>query len=121
MSVAVPSQIVLNGQAVSGTNSYLSQSSDVPYLCEVSYLVDVASSSGPVAGAIAIEVSNATEEQIKAGTDKWITFSGVTPPTVSGSMTFGLDFRCRYRRVRVRYTNSSGTGTITIIVTIKKA
>jgi hypothetical protein len=83
-------------------------------------------------GTLTVEISNATDEDIRLGTDFWSTYtqvngdgftSGVATVT-SGQINSKADFAIElknfgYKRVRLKYTNSSGSGTITTIVNVK--
>lgn len=83
-------------------------------------------------GTLTIQVSNASDEDIRLARDLWITedsFAGsgftagvatVTSGQINSSANFFIRGTCRARRMRLQYTNSSGSGTISATMTVKE-
>ncbi len=83
-------------------------------------------------GSLTVEVSNASDEDVRKGTDQWDTYtqvtgdgfsSGVATVTsgqINSKATFAIELKnFAYKRSRLKYTNTSGTGTITATVHVK--
>lgn len=103
---------VFDAVAASGTNTYKSEWTDIRGMNEVSFHVVT---TGTLTGALTVEVSNSTDEELAAGTGLTpVVYDLISPPAISGAMNFGLTLSPRgWGKVRLSYTNATNSGTIT--------
>jgi hypothetical protein len=92
----------------------------------------VGSFTGTAAGSLTVEVSNASDNDIRLGLDVWVTYdqvagagftagvATVVAGQISGSANFAVSMtRLAFGRVRLKYANTGGTGTITALACVK--
>lgn len=142
MTTSLQPHRVFDAVAVSSTNSYYSGTGRIGAIAVPGNDVGTAPAGDHVTftgkftstpnGTLTIEVSDATDEDVRKGTDFWNTYTQVngdgwtngvatvTSGQINGSATFAVELvEFAYKRVRFKYVNASGSGTITIIVNIK--
>jgi hypothetical protein len=143
MPPQVPSYPAFNALAVTGAASFYSGSTKlgavtlpgnpvgtaVPSGRTASY---VGSFTGTPAGTLTVEVSNASDNDIRLGLDVWVPYdqvagagftagvATVTAGQISGSANWAVSLtRLAFGRVRLKYANTSSSGTITALCCVK--
>jgi hypothetical protein len=143
MPPQVPSYRAFDAVAVTGVASFYSGSTKlgafnlpgnavgtaVPTGKTISY---VGTFTGTPGGTLTVEVSNASDNDIRLGLDKWVPYDQVSgagftagvATVTSGQINSSADFaismtKLAFGRVRLKYANATGTGTLTATACVK--
>lgn len=70
---------------------------------------------GSTTTAYTVQVSNATDDEVRLGLDDWADYTPISIPSKSAAETFYVEYTlCAFALVRLKMVTSSGTGTIKV-------
>lgn len=112
---------VLDGKAVSSTNTYVQDKggtvgyTDVRHLDNIGFQFNV--DSGDTAGEFFVEASNDLVNWVDLEVTSLATTAGEFSAGITSAVRSIVD--CPYAYVRVKYTNATGTGVVSVYVSGK--
>jgi len=87
----------------------------------VCVMTDVLDTTGTLAGTLTYEVSNASDIQVRSGTDKWSVYTRIAAITLSGVQSDNIEFtELAFTRVRTKIVITAGAGTVLLQRTVKR-